>query len=878
MRTWLPALPQEQPPWWRLLPRRLRLIWPAVSFRTYLVVVVLLGTLPIAVLMVKQIFDDVQARQMSSNANLRQIAGLLSLNVEREIVSSIEALTILSYAGSMQRDDITRFAQEMALPARQRANWSSVYLGDAQGRILFDSNTPRLRSAADRPTLPADLRPAGEQRGALVSSLHTDTDGAPAIAIQVPVMHDGRLHYQLGAWIKAAEWQRLIEKAGAPAAGFMVVFDRQQRIIAHSAGAEDFVGRRLPNTVIGAVKAGSGGVDTAAIPNGNHYIAWQTVPHTGWSVLTGVPTAALDAADRESIVTALTTTTACLLAGVLLALLAARHVTRPLHKMAANDLTTPIERIAVREISRLRDALLAAQAQDEDTRARLKHKSDLIERKAAEFETLFDSTPIGLAFAQDRQCNVVLHNAAMATLFPPPDAPAAASLQVLCGGRMLEREDQPLYRAAAFGEPVKGLELEIRIDGREPRFLLVSAVPLTGADGQPRGAIGAVVDITTRKEAEARLITAERREQAARREAEAANRSKDEFLAMLGHELRNPLNAIASAAEVLNRLKAGGDTAAAAREIIARQTRHLAHMMDDLLDVARVVSGKVMLSRHSLDWSALVRRMVATLEVTGEAQRHELVADIEDVWINADATRVEQVVSNLMMNALKYTPDGGRVEVRLRRTDGEGVLEVQDNGVGIAPALLPHVFDLFVQGERTLDRRAGGLGIGLTLVRRLVELQDGAVEAESSAQGSTFRVRFPAIEMPADFRERNRLTSSRPLDIAVIEDNADALTALRSLLELDGHRVQTAADGEDGLASLLELRPDVAVVDIGLPRLSGFEVARRSRAGGYAGRMIALSGYGQEGDRDRAMSAGFDEYLVKPVEPDALRRLLAQAS
>ena len=603
-----------------------------------------------------------------------------------------------------------------------------------------------------------------------------------------------------------------------------------------------------------------------------------TLPIAALMVKQIIDAAALQVAGPEAIVTALTTTTACILLGVLLALLAARHLTRPLHKLATNDLSAPIGRIAVSEISRLRDALLAAQTQDEDTRARLKLKSDLIERKAAEFETLFDNSPIGLAFAQDPQCNVVLHNTAMETLLGAANTPAPATLQVLCRGHVLEREEQPLYRAAAHGEPIKGLELEIRAEGRPPTFVLVSAVPLLGAGGRPRGAIGAVVDITTRKLAEARLIAAEKREQAARREAEAANRSKDEFLAMLGHELRNPLNAIASAAEVLNRREAGGEAAQPAREIIARQTRHLAHMMDDLLDVARVVSGKVMLSRHALDWSALVRRVVSTLDVTGESRRHELTLDaLDDIWIDADATRVEQIVNNLVFNALKYTPDGGRVAVGLRRDGAQAVLEVRDTGVGIPPALLPHVFDLFVQGERTLDRRAGGLGIGLTLVRRLVELQDGRVEVESSPAGSTFRVRFPAIAMPAGFRERNRRTHSRHCSVAVIEDNEDAMNALRSLLELDGHTVHAASDGERGLASLLAIRPDVAVVDIGLPGLSGFDLAKRSRAAGYAGKMIALSGYGHEQDRGHALACGFDAYVVKPVEPDELRRMLAEA-
>jgi len=250
------------------------------------------------------------------------------------------------------------------------------------------------------------------------------------------------------------------------------------------------------------------------------------------------------------------------------------------------------------------------------------------------------------------------------------------------------------------------------------------------------------------------------------------------------------------------------------------------------------------------------------------------------VWIDADATRIEQVTNNLLTNAVKYTPAGGAIELRVSAEDGHAVLRVKDSGVGIAPNLLPHIFDLFVQGERTLDRRAGGLGIGLTLVRRLVQLHGGTIEARSTpGQGSEFTVRLPAIEPPRRVpreREAGGVPDSRRRKVGIVEDNEDALAALRSLLELDGHSVWSESDGVGGLAAVVERRPDVAVIDIGLPGLDGFELAKRSRAAGYAGRMIALSGYGQDRDIQRALQSGFDAHLVKPVNPEALRRMLAE--
>jgi CheY-like chemotaxis protein/anti-sigma regulatory factor (Ser/Thr protein kinase) len=280
-----------------------------------------------------------------------------------------------------------------------------------------------------------------------------------------------------------------------------------------------------------------------------------------------------------------------------------------------------------------------------------------------------------------------------------------------------------------------------------------------------------------------------------------------------------------------------------------------------------------MLASQPVNLGAIVRRVQETLALTGEAKDHEVRLEPGDVWVDGDAVRIEQVVTNLLTNAVKYTPPGGRILVSVRREDDTALLQVQDSGVGISPTLLPRVFDLFVQGERPLHRPAGGLGIGLTLVRRLVELHGGTVSAESSGEGSRFTVRLPAVTAPA-LQEENALPPSRRRQVLVVEDNDDVLAALRSKLELDGHSVSTAADGVEGLTRLLKLRPEVSIVDIGLPGLTGFELARHARAAGYAGRMIALSGYGAERDAHAALVAGFDAYLVKPVDRNQLRASL----
>jgi signal transduction histidine kinase len=386
---------------------------------------------------------------------------------------------------------------------------------------------------------------------------------------------------------------------------------------------------------------------------------------------------------------------------------------------------------------------------------------------------------------------------------------------------------------------------------------------------------GVTVDMSEEQRAERERALLTERALDARREAEAASRAKDEFLTMLSHELRNPLGAICAAVDVLDAAPPGSQNAADALAIIGRQARNLAHMMNDLLDVSRAIAGKIMLAQQPVNLAGIVSRVDETLGLTGQSKEHRVRLDLHDAWVEGDEVRLEQVATNLLVNAIKYTPAGRDVLVTVRREEGSAVLDVQDAGIGIPEALMPHIFDLFVQGQRTLDRRAGGLGIGLTLVRSLVRLHGGTVSVESSAEGSRFTVRLPAIEPPPAALLEDALPPSRRRQVLVIEDNDDVLAALRTKLEMDGHTVTTAADGIEGLAQLLRQRPEVSIVDIGLPGLTGFELARQARAAGYAGRMIALSGYGHERDAREALMAGFDAYLVKPVDRNQLRACLS---
>jgi signal transduction histidine kinase len=389
--------------------------------------------------------------------------------------------------------------------------------------------------------------------------------------------------------------------------------------------------------------------------------------------------------------------------------------------------------------------------------------------------------------------------------------------------------------------------------------------------------LAVAADERTRGEAEREELL--RRERAARAIAEEANRSKDEFLAMLGHELRNPLGAIANASQLL--ASRDEEMRSHARGVIGRQVQHLARMTDDLLDAARAMTGKIVLQRQPLELADAAARALSTVRTSGRAGNRRLVQQVASVWVDADPTRVEQIIGNLLGNALKFTPEGGTISVSVAREGDEAVLRVSDTGVGMSSELAARVFEPFVQGDRPLDRSQGGLGIGLTLVRRLAELHGGSAEGESDGpgRGSVFTVRLPAIEAPVAARAKpNAAAPVRSRDVLIVEDNPDARDTLQRMLALEGHRVRVAEDGVAALETVRAALPEIALIDIGLPRMDGYELARQIRAlaGDKPLYLVAVTGYGLPEDRRRTREAGFDLHLVKPVDAAALAAVLAR--
>jgi signal transduction histidine kinase/ActR/RegA family two-component response regulator len=378
------------------------------------------------------------------------------------------------------------------------------------------------------------------------------------------------------------------------------------------------------------------------------------------------------------------------------------------------------------------------------------------------------------------------------------------------------------------------------------------------------------------------------RETEERRAAEAAlrlaDRRKDEFLATLAHELRNPLAPMVNALSMLNRDDASGATRRRAEQILGRQLAHLVRLVDDLLDVSRITRGKLDLNVESVELQTVVGSAVDTVQLLMDSRRHELEVELprETIHLRADSVRLSQVLSNLLNNAAKYTEPGGHVRLTAKPQDGHVEITVADDGMGIPPETLPKIFQMFTQGDGSIERAQGGLGVGLALTKRLIELHGGRITARSEgrARGATFVVHLPTIERPAPpTREAASpavAKSSQALRILLVDDNVDFVTSLALLLEESGHEVRIAHDAGTALEAAAALRPEIAFLDLGLPGISGYELARRLResSAGSETVLVALSGWGQPQDRARSKSAGFSRHLVKPVEFEQILSVL----
>ncbi|MEO8875436.1 MAG: ATP-binding protein, partial [Polyangiaceae bacterium] len=437
------------------------------------------------------------------------------------------------------------------------------------------------------------------------------------------------------------------------------------------------------------------------------------------------------------------------------------------------------------------------------------------------------------------------------------------------------------------GEPYSSGEMLVPLDtngdgGVEECFFTFNLEALRDASGNVYGMMAVAQEITDQARARRSIEVAQADREALLVKLETANRAKDEFLAMLGHELRNPLAPIVTALHLMKR----HGQANREQEIIERQVRHLVRLVDDLLDVSRLTRGKITLKKELVEISDVLANAVEMASDLFEDRRHQLSIDVpkEGLRLEGDPVRLAQVAANLLTNAARYTEPGGVISVHAERVGEEIVIVVKDNGVGISPELLPRVFDLFVQGQQKTDRKEGGLGLGLTLVKSLVSMQGGVVEARSPGpgKGSEFEIRLPTSSKTnvEPHTPPPTSTTTKPVKskrILVVDDNVDSAEMMSMMLESVGYEVAMAHDGPEALAAIENFTPDVALLDIGLPVMTGYELGERLHATpqGKNCRLIALTGYGQSHDRAQSKASGFEAHLVKPVDMRALLQLIA---
>ena len=501
--------------------------------------------------------------------------------------------------------------------------------------------------------------------------------------------------------------------------------------------------------------------------------------------------------------------------------------------------------------------------------------ADELRQRLLSLQSLLERAPVPIAIAHDPECRYItanraatelLHMPAQANISLTPADAAPPAYRIQRKGRDIPADELPMQYAIAHRTHVSN-EIEIvRPDGSVV-YVQNDVEPLYDTRGQVVGCVSVFFDVTERTLSEMSLLN--------------ADRQKDEFLATLSHELRNPLAPLRTAIEVMRLARGNPELVEKARATMERQLSHLVRITDDLLDIARITQNKVELRRERVDLRAVVQSAIEATRPLIDAQRHALMVELPPapLWTDGDFTRLSQVFSNLLNNAAKYTGHGGLIRIGAISDGRSATVTVADSGAGIAPELLPRVFEMFMQLEVHRDRTHGGLGIGLTLARRLVELHGGTIAAESEGpgHGSRFIVRLPlaAAEEDAQAATAHEAPGTTTCRVLIAEDNHDAAEMLRVMLEFKGHEVRVASDGIQAVTLVETFDPAIAFVDIGMPRMDGYEAARRIRQRhGAAMTLVALSGWGQDEDKRLARDAGFDYHLTKPPEPDVVDELI----
>ena len=907
--------------------------------QTRLVLIATAAILPLAAVCGIALYALFQSQQAQSEVSTLGVSRALATAVDGELRLTISALQTLALSGALGDADGTRAPEALALSRAVRAShpeWRGIALADPAGRLLFttDGNVGGRSEVVERASFDEAVR-TGKP---VVGTMARGPSGNFAFPVRVPVVRDGAVRHVLTAIVRPESIAAVLRAQRIPDGWSVSVFDANDIRIARTVDDEKWRGSAPSDTLRPLLRSMGENREIVGSSTNVDGVRAQTavarVDSGGWSLVLGASVSKAESARRQTMAAYLAGLLASLGLGGFGAWWMSRAITRPMRSL--RDGADALGRGAPRpsDVSGIPEIDAVARALESAAQQRAASEAE-----REELLSLESSARSAAQVAEQRLERLVDASAMLSRSLEEASTLSAIARVIvpdvgdLCRIDLLDRNGHLQRKLTHHIDPARGAQIAEMVSTRTSsdespgtfpwairtgRFFLhnvddpdlpeiadpsvreflrvldigaVCVVPLV-ARGRTIGGMavlqaeskrrfspedGALIGELAQRAALALdnvLLLAEARE--AQADAEAANRAKDEFLAMLGHELRNPLAPIALALQLMARRDA--QAFPKEREIIGRQVKHLSRMVDDLLDVSRIVSGKIALSLEEVDLRDVVTRAIELTLPALQTRASMPRLDLPDtpVVVRGDPLRLVQIVCNLLNNAAKFSPPDTPIHLTLQSDETQAALSVADQGVGIPPALLPHVFERFVQGEQALQRAAGGLGLGLAIGQSLATLHDGRIDAHSDGvgSGSTFTLHLPlfAAAPPTSAVSPPAVAGRPALQLLAVDDNRDAVNVLAEWLRMEGNAVRVAYSAEEALERLAEAPGDAAVFDIGLPGISGYELARMVRSNTATSHLalVALTGYGRASDRQHALNAGFDDHFAKPADVDRM--------
>ncbi len=910
-----------------------------LTIRSHLVTLVVVALVPILAFAVIVVLRLNRHEKDALKRTTAESAHVLSTAVDRELARSLTSLDVLAFSRQLDHGNLHAFYDDAITLLRAHPEWTTISLATPQGEHLLNAALPFGATPAPLPDR-ANVRAVAESRHYQVGSVRRgERTGRLVFPVRVPVIRTGATTYVLTAVITTTAMQKLLEEHRLPADWVGAIVDANGLVVARTHAPGEAVGGPAGPLVPPAPTAPSAGWIEGTMVNGSRsYVTYLRSPFSGWTVSLAVPVALVDVPLRRSLWSIAGAGLLFTLVGAVAALLVGRRIARSLRALsaAAESLgrgeSPVVPRTPVVEVDQVGGAFAAAAAQRaqaeaelRESQARSRRMADEADARRREAEAIAQlARTINGSLDFDAVLQAVANTAKellaceVARIALWDESREAMVYRYTVGTRYTDYRNVRLYpgkglvgTVIATGEPARTDDVFDDPRSNPDYFVLARADGIVSGMAVPirvRSRVEGVIYFAHRTRrpfsdqdeliamrvadhAGVALQNADlyRREQRARADAETANRSKDEFLAILSHELRTPLQSMVGWVRLLRRGSLDGAAAARALETIDRNAQAQARIIGDLLDISRIIAGKLRIDLRPLNLVAVINTAVesARPEATAKSIRLETSVDGAPAEVQGDPERLQQVLANLLSNALKFTPAGGSVEIRLERDHDRARIAVRDTGPGIPADLLPYVFDRFRQADSTETRAHGGLGLGLAIVRHLVELHRGTVRAESGgdAQGATLIVELP-LSAGARAAERRWASPAEPtadddaslagLRVVVVDDDADTRAMLTTALRDHGADVCAVASAADAMVALAETPAQVLVSDISMPGEDGYSLIRTLRARGEALPALALTALARAEDGERALAAGFQRCLAKPVDPAELAAIVRE--